>query len=117
MKSVILAEDDPGIRDSAKIILERAGYVVTVLRNADSLLVDGYELPDLYILDKQLSGVDGLEVCKHLKKQAATGHIPVIMLSADPNITRFAKAACADDSLEKPFKMQALRDMVAKHIG
>ncbi|MCD6062196.1 MAG: response regulator transcription factor [Flavipsychrobacter sp.] len=117
MKKIILAEDDPGVQDSVKLILERAGYEVTVMINGDPLISNEYELPDLFILDKQLSGINGLDICKHLKKQEQTKDIPVIMLSADPNIRKLAGTACADDALEKPFSMHVLRDMVAKYVG
>lgn len=115
MKKIMLVEDDPGVRDSARLILERAGYHVIVLEDGEILLGDNYELPDIFILDKQLSGVDGLDICKYLKKQQHTKHIPVIMLSANPHIGILAKDAGADNALEKPFRMQALREMVAAY--
>ena len=117
MKKIIIAEDDPAIRDTCRMILERAGYHVTMLSNGDTLLNGHYEIPDIFVLDKQLSGVDGLDICRYLKQQETTRHIPVIMLSASPQISRLAELAGASGWLEKPFKMQALRDMVAKHTG
>ncbi len=65
---IILAEDDPSISDSVKLILERAGYMLEVLPNGDGLINDDHELPELYILDKQLSGIDGLDICLYIKK-------------------------------------------------
>lgn len=116
MKKIILADDDPSIQESAKMILERVGYEVTGMLNGDTLFDGDYELPDLYILDKQLSGVDGLDICNFLKHGEKTKNIPVLMLSASPHISRLAHQAGADDFLEKPFKMTALREMVGRLI-
>ncbi|MES2704203.1 MAG: response regulator [Bacteroidota bacterium] len=117
MKHIVLVEDDAGIQDAAKTILERAGYRVTLYANGDALLEGAAELADLYILDKQLAGVDGLDICRYLKGQPATMHIPVIMLSASPQIMSTAKAAGADAALEKPFKLKELRELVKAHIN
>jgi CheY-like chemotaxis protein len=116
MKKIIFAEDDPSIRDVVKLILEKEGYDIQTLDNGSTLLANSYELPDLYILDKRMSGVDGMDICKYLKSQPSTAHIPVIMLSASPDIFRQAKEGCADGALEKPFKMQDLKDIVAKFL-
>ena len=107
-----MAEDDPGIQDSARLIFERAGYRITIFPNGDPLLSGAFDIPDIFILDKQLSGVDGLDICRHLKSMAATARIPVIILSASPQIVRLAELAGADAALEKPFKMQELRHLV-----
>ena len=112
----MIVEDDEGIRDAAKNILERAGYRVTLYTNGDHLLGPMEELPDLFVLDKQLTGVDGLDICRHLKSQPATKDIPVLMLSASPHIITQAKQAGADGALEKPFRLQELRAVVASHM-
>ena len=75
-----------------------------------------YNKPDLFLLDRQLSGPDGLEICRFLKSQQSTMDIPVIMNSAIPGITELAKQAGADDAIEKPFLIRELRQMIALHI-
>jgi DNA-binding response OmpR family regulator len=116
MKSIIIAEDDPSILDATTLILEQAGYKVSGYADGEPLLNNEFEKPDLFLLDKQLSGVDGLDICIFLKAQARTMDVPVIMLSASPQIGKLAIAAGADDFLEKPFRMHDLRAMVARHI-
>jgi CheY-like chemotaxis protein len=117
MKQIIIADDDPGIRDIFNIILKRAGYGVTVYSNGEVLLGRNYKLPDLFIVDKQLSGIDGLEVCHFLKTQESTKDIPVILISASPYVSRFAEDAGADDFIEKPFKTKALMDLIKKYLN
>ena|SRR3569833_769284 len=116
MKRIVLVDDDPGIQDALTLIFSPAEYEMVVYPNGTPLLTAYAVIPDIYILDKQLSGIDGLDICKFLKQQPATMHLPVIMLSASPNIHRLAKAAYADDALEKPFRIKDLRDMVVRHL-
>lgn len=111
-KCIIVVDDDLAIQDAVRVMLERKGFRVVAYEDGDPLLKDNYEIPDLFILDKQLPGIDGLEICRWLKKQELTRSVPVLMLSASPHIGKLAKEACADDFLEKPFKMAALREAV-----
>jgi DNA-binding response OmpR family regulator len=117
IKRVLIIEDDPGMQDAFRIIFDRAGYETIVLSSAKAVLDGTAPLPDIYVLDKQLSGVDGLDVCRYLKDQDASKHLPVIMVSATPHVAQLAKAACADDFIEKPFRQRDLLAMVAKHVG
>ncbi len=115
-KNLIITDDDPGIQDAARMIFERANYNVTVFSSGEPLLAGEFEIPDLFILDKQLSGVDGLDICRFLKNREQTAKIPIIILSASPQIGRLAALAGADAFLEKPFKMQELRELVRRLI-
>ncbi len=109
---ISITEDDPAVREGLQLIVERAGYDTEV--HADSRhVLDATSLqPDIYIIDRQLSGVDGLEACRLLKAAPGTNHIPVIIISATPFVERLAKAAQADGFLEKPFRGAELLEMV-----
>ena len=117
MKQIIIADDDPAIRDIFQLILKRAGYNVTTYSDGDVLMGTKFELPDLFILDKQLSGADGLQVCYHLKNNVSTKHIPVIIISASPYVANFASEAGADDFIEKPFRTKQLLELLKKHLN
>jgi CheY-like chemotaxis protein len=56
--------------------------------------------------------MDGLDICRFLKNQEETKDIPVIMISASPNIFELAKNAGADGVIEKPFPIKELRNMI-----
>ncbi len=116
MKRIIVVDDDPGIQDILELILCRAGYEVTVLSGPDPLFNGSFEKPDLFILDKQLSGTDGLDVCRFLKKQESTSRIPVIIFSANMRMTQSAHEAGASDFVEKPFHIQDLLEVVKRNI-
>jgi len=71
----------------------------------------------LYILDTQLIGTDGLEICRFLKSNDRTKNRPVIILTASPNIKNLATLAGADAVLEKPFKIKDLRALVGRLVS
>ena len=102
-KTIVVVEDDESIRDILQIILERSGFTTINCRDGYGIFNGTVDIPDLYLIDRQLSGADGLEICKHLKQQDATSDIPIIILSATPGIAHIAKNAGADAFIEKPF--------------
>ena len=112
MKHVIVTEDDPGLQDIYRIILERAGYRVTIYSNGKQILANHFILPDIFLLDKQLSGTDGLDICRFLKAQDSTRNIPVLIISASAGIEKLVRDSGADGFLEKPFEKRALLKMV-----
>ncbi len=99
----MIIEDDPAILDVLGILFTRAGYEASTFPNGNFILMGEFNIPDLFIIDKQLSGVDGLDICKHLKATASTKNVPVIILSATPHIHMQIKQVGADAFLEKPF--------------
>jgi DNA-binding response OmpR family regulator len=113
---IYIVEDDEGIQDILKIILEKAGYQTKIFPGGEAIMANDYDRPDLFLLDKQLSGVDGLDICKHLKRQEETKELPVIMISANPNIANLAKEAGADDFIEKPFTSAELLGTIETQI-
>ena len=116
-KHIVIVDDDPGIQDAIRMILEHTGYGITVFSNGDRLLSGDFDVPDLFILDKQLPGVDGLDICRHLKSSEKTRQIPVLILSASPHVARMAESAAADGFLEKPFQMKVIRKVVEKLLN
>jgi DNA-binding response OmpR family regulator len=117
IKKILVADDDPGIQDIFKIILESAGYTVEIISNGEDILRNNYTVPDLFLLDKRLSGIDGIDICLHLKNQGTTAHIPVIMISANPGIGVLSQEAGADDFIEKPFDVPYFLEMIKKHLN
>lgn len=115
-KKIVIADDDPGILDSLCIMLEFEGYQVKCTPiGTDLLAMDQY--PDLVLLDIWMSGVDGRDICKQLKKQPETSNIPIIMISASNEIEHSARAAGANDFVAKPFSISSLLETIEKHIS
>ena len=116
-KKILITEDDPAIMDALTLILTNNKMTVSCYTNGAALLENRFEIPDLFLIDKQLSGVDGLDICRHLKSQDITRNIPVIVISASPHVQRVSLEAGADAFLEKPFSNKNLLLMVSKHLG
>lgn len=113
----MIADDDPGIIDAVEMMLQFEGYEVISTMNGAAVLEMKNELPDLYLLDIWMSGQDGRDICKELKKRNITKNIPVIMISASTDLARSARDAGADDFLEKPFNMNDLLDKIALQLS
>lgn len=113
MKHVIFVEDDESIQDIASIIFNKENYRITIFSSGEDLFKVPMIAPDIFILDKQLPGMDGLDICRRLKMLHETKNTPVVMLSANPDIRILAQQAGADESIEKPFSIDSLRNLVS----
>jgi len=114
---ILVADDDSSIRDIFKIILVRAGYDLELIEDANEIFNNNFKIPDLFLIDKLLSGVDGLQVCRYLKDNPDTCNIPVVMVSASPDIGVSAIKAGADDFVEKPFELSYLLKVIERNIN
>jgi DNA-binding response OmpR family regulator len=116
-KRVMIADDDKAIVDAVQAMLEFGGYEVSFTYNGATILDMQENFPDLILLDIWMSGTDGRDVCKGLKTKADTKEIPVIMISASPDLENSAKEAGANDFLEKPFDMDDLLGKIDVHLN
>jgi DNA-binding response OmpR family regulator len=116
-KKIMVADDDPDIVNFISIMLEMEGYQVSSTLNGATLLTMDGELPDLVLLDICMSGTDGREICRQLKKQEYTSKIPVLLLSASTDIEPSAMEAGADDFISKPFEMVQLLNKVKQYVS
>ncbi|PST82925.1 response regulator [Pedobacter yulinensis] len=104
-KKVILADDDPGILDAVGLILEYEGYELHATDNGNQVFQLVCPNTNILLLDIWMSGSDGRDICKQLKSDQQTKHIPIILFSAGAELESSAKAAGADDFIPKPFDM------------
>lgn len=117
IKKLMIADDDRGIVDFLTILLEFEGYEVSSFSNGSTLLNMTGELPDLLLLDIWMSGVDGRDICKHLKQQPHSSHLPILMISASKDIEQSAMDAGANGFLAKPFEMAELLQTIQQQLG
>ncbi|HYG02237.1 MAG TPA: response regulator transcription factor [Chryseosolibacter sp.] len=115
-EKIVVVEDDKDIQYLLQNSLTKAGYDVTVISDGNSLATQQTERADLYLLDVNLPGINGLDLCKQLKLNNLTRNTPVIMLSAFPGLKNVAPKYFADDSMEKPFNFATLMSMITKHL-
>ena len=106
-KKILIVEDEPDVVDLLTLQLRKAGgfSTVTAQDGADGLKKARAESPALIVLDLMLPRMSGLEVCKILKTDSSTRHIPIIMLTAKAEeVDRIVGLEFgADDYVTKPF--------------
>ena len=110
-EKVLIVEDEKDIVRMLEYNLKKEGYRVISVRDGEDALDSAHkEHPDLVILDLMLPGMDGLEVCKELKKEIKTAPIPVIMLTAKSQESDkvLGLELGADDYITKPFSPREL---------
>ncbi|HET7876001.1 MAG TPA: response regulator [Methylomirabilota bacterium] len=103
---VLVVEDEPDIRDLLVFHLERDGFQVSKARTGTDALRQVKVLPpDLVLLDIMLPELDGLEVCRRLRRDPATAALPIVMLTAkgDEVDRVLGLELGADDYVVKPF--------------
>jgi two-component system phosphate regulon response regulator PhoB len=108
---VLVVDDEPDLLELIHYNLTKAGYdVASVLSGEEALAHVRASLPDLIVLDVLLPGLDGLEVCKALRRNPTTASIPIVMLTArseDADVVAGLELG-ADDYLTKPFSPRVL---------
>lgn len=115
-KRILVADDDPGIGDMLREMLEEGGYNVDIQLNGQAVQHMQEPFPDLLFLDVRLSGTDGRTICRYLKSQKATQALPIILLSAHKDTRQYARDSGADDFLSKPFEMSDLLALAANYL-
>ena len=105
---VLLVEDDPSIREVASLGLEQAGFRVTATGDGRDALTRFRQGPfDLVVLDVMLPSLDGLEVCREIRRES---QMPIVMLSARSELhdVIVGLELGADDYVTKPFELPEL---------
>ena len=108
---ILVIDDDSGIGEMMKLMLEFDGYRVFVSEKpgeAEEIIMQNNI--DLVILDMLISGVNGTDVCRRLRKNdtQTIGDIPILMMSALHDAHKKCKLAGASDFIAKPFEMEQL---------
>ncbi len=113
-ESIFIVEDENHIQELLKYNLQANGYKVSIFDSGEAMLEEcSKSVPDLFILDIMLPGMDGLEICRRLREDIRAKNIPIIMLTAKSE--EFDKVLGlelgADDYIVKPF---SVRELVAR---
>lgn len=111
MKRILFVDDDPTTLQVIGLMLNGRGYrVITALSGDEALKTCQDDLPDLVLLDIMMPMMDGYEVCRQMRTDPRTSHIPVVMLSAKADMESQAEAfRCgADGYLAKPVRSSEL---------
>jgi DNA-binding response OmpR family regulator len=110
MKRILVVEDEADIALSLRYNLEReGGYAVSVAADGERALAEAEKAPpDAVLLDLNLPGMDGLEVCRQLRRRPSTARVPILMITArvgeGERVTGLDEGA--DDYVTKPFSIK-----------
>jgi twitching motility two-component system response regulator PilG len=117
---ILIVEDEESLLKLESILLTSKGYRVTGVMDGMSALKEARRIrPDLVILDIMLPQMDGFEVCRQLKGDPITAHIPVVMLTAKKNsqdMMSGQRAGC-DAYITKPFKSSKILETIQHFLG
>lgn len=120
MARILVVDDEPDIVRVVVKIMEARGHTVTTAKDgAEAIERVKADPPDVVILDLNLPKVDGYEVCKAIKTDPATRHVPVVMMTAayvSVEDARNGSAAGADEYVVKPFLREVLVHNVERLI-
>ena len=120
MSTVLIADDDPDILALVTFKVRQAGYtLVTATDGAAALAAARETTPDLVVLDVSMPRMSGLEVCRELRKDAATAKVPVLLLTARAQEADIEAGfdVGADDYVVKPFSPRELVARIAAILG
>ena len=115
-RAIVVVEDDGSIREMLRYYFQSVGFAVRPYESGEAMFEGeaGQGLPDLFILDIMLPGMDGLEILRRLRQEPRTGDTPVIMLTArSAEMDRVSGLENgADDYVVKPFGIMELQARV-----
>lgn len=115
---ILVVDDDSGIGEMLKTLLEFYGYEVIVtekpLETQDLILQHNI---DIILLDMLISGVNGTDVCTEIRENPETQDTPVLMMSALHDAGPKCKEAGANDFIAKPFEMEDLIEKINGILG
>jgi len=109
--TILVADDDPRILRLLRVFLEKAGFRVVLTENGSEAVQQAQEIvPDLILVDVMMPQMDGYEVCRQLRNDTRTSHLPILMLTSRSavrdKVTGFESGA--DDYVTKPFDLDEL---------
>ncbi|MCJ7662907.1 MAG: response regulator transcription factor [Desulfobacterales bacterium] len=110
-EKILVVDDEENIRELVRYNLAREGYQVTTVGSGEEALKQASsKLPDLIVLDLMLPGMDGFAVCRQLKNDVRTAHIPIVMLTVKGEESDIVVGLelGADDYITKPFSPKVL---------
>ena len=119
-KKILIVEDEETLLELVTILLNTKGYDVEGVMDGPSALETVATMnPDLILLDIMIPKIDGFEVCRQIKANEATRHIPVIMLTAKKCKEDFAmgEQVGADWYITKPFRSSMVIETIQRFLS
>ena len=113
--TVLVVDDDLRFLQTIREVLQEDGYEVAATVGAHAVDVAGAVRPDVILLDMMMPGLNGIEVSQHLRHDPRTADIPLIAISADPELLHAPQLA-VHARVCKPFKNDDLYGLLARWL-
>lgn len=120
MARILFVDDDPLTLVTLKKSVEIFGHeAILASSGEEAQTLAANQKPDLIMTDMRLPDIDGLTLVRELKEDPDTSTIPVIVLSASPEVeaTELAIASGAEEFIPKPVRLQTLEEVIQRYIG
>jgi DNA-binding response OmpR family regulator len=108
-ENILIVDDDKEVLAMLEDVLLFSHFNVKGIRQAGNIfkVIDEYK-PDLILMDYILNGINGGELCHHIKTNSQTSHLPVVLISAYPGVSESMRRYRCDAFIAKPFDISDL---------
>jgi CheY-like chemotaxis protein len=120
MARILFVDDDPLTLETLKRSVELFEHeAILASSGGEAQALVAIQPPDLIVTDMMLPDMDGLSLVRHFKDNPSVANIPVVVLSASPEIDAgdLSLAAGAEEFLTKPIRLQDLQDVIKRHTS
>lgn len=115
--TVLVVDDDPGVRGLLQRMLTADGYRVVAAASAgEAMRAIERQVPDVLLVDLMMPGEDGAALCGRLRADPATAHLPIVVLTAAPMLEELWLSGGADIVVPKPFNRTMLLSWVRRLV-
>jgi two-component system, OmpR family, phosphate regulon response regulator PhoB len=113
-RRLTVIDDDTDLRNLLQISLRLEGFEVQAFSNGNEFIASMKitQQAELFVIDINLGGLTGFEICSYIKANPETTNAIVILISANPEVSQIAKDVCADDFMQKPFSQRELIEKI-----
>lgn len=113
MATILIVDDSTDLHQAMSFILELEGHVIKTAASKEILVEElKSSVPDVIMLDVQLSGENGREICREIKAGSNTKDVPVILMSANDITLKNFEECGATGVIDKPFSLSELTDKI-----
>lgn len=117
-KRILVLDDDIGVLEAIETALQYEGFIVKTMGRTYNIFKDVKEFnPDVIIVDYILDGMNGAELCRRIKTNSETRHLPVIIISAHQPTVDLVRTFGCDQFISKPFGLAELQQGIKKVLN
>lgn len=120
MARILFVDDDPFTLETLKRSVELFGHqAILASSGSEAETALAGQPPDLILTDMRLPDVDGLSLVRRLKATPLGSEIPIVILSASPEVDagKLSRDAGAEEFLEKPVRLEKLQEIIKRYTG